>query len=243
MDKLEEIRLRTMANLSSQCGNFTISPLTLREIVDYGYEKHNQHLHTLSFNIASLLSPQDLDKIDADFSLYDLALLDSGYLAMFIEALLYFLKETEIHFDDDLGFILGDVNDEKILTKESFSELVEIIKIQNNYQSIEDNDYNPANTEADKIKQKLLAGRKRVQEVKARASQEDSLSLLDLISIIAANANGISIFNVFEMNMVQFNDQFNRMKLLDDYQVNIQALMHGADSKSIELKHWMTKIK
>ncbi|TPG68705.1 hypothetical protein EEL31_09325 [Brevibacillus laterosporus] len=241
----EAIRLKTMAGLPCVLGNFTIQPLTLKEIVKYGYEEHNQHLHFLSLDISSLLSQQDLSKLPPHFSQYDLALADTDYLPLFVNALLYFLKETEIHYDRELGFILGNVSDSKTISKDDFVDLIEIIKIQNNYHSVEDNNYNPANSGAEKIKQKLLAGRKRVQEVKSRANavQEESLSLLDLISIIAANANGISIFNVFDMNMVQFNDQFNRMKLLDDYRVNIQALIHGADSKSIELKHWMTKIK
>ncbi|MBG9776199.1 hypothetical protein [Brevibacillus laterosporus] len=245
MNTNELIKLRTMAGLPTPLDAFTVFPFTLREIVQYGYDKHNQHLHILTLDISSLLSPQDFSRLSPHFSLYDLALVDTNYLTLFVGALLYFLREKEIHYDSELGFVFGDISDSKIISKDNFVELIEIIKIQNNYHSIEENDYKPANSGAEKIKQILLAGRKRVQEVKSRSNaiQEESLSLLDLISITSANANGISIFNVFDMNMVQFNDQFNRMKLLEDYQVNIQALMHGADSKSIELKHWMTKIK
>ena len=44
-------------------------------------------------------------------------------------------------------------------------------------------------------------------------------------------------------DIYQFNDQFNRLKIMDDYEVNVQALLHGAKKENVNLTHWITKIK
>ena len=41
----------------------------------------------------------------------------------------------------------------------------------------------------------------------------------------------------------EFNDQFNRLKIMEDYEVNVQALLHGAKKEDVNLTHWITKIK
>jgi hypothetical protein len=33
-----------------------------------------------------------------------------------------------------------------------------------------------------------------------------------------------------------------RMKMMEDFGINIQQLIAGADSKKMDLKHWMSKI-
>ena len=36
---------------------------------------------------------------------------------------------------------------------------------------------------------------------------------------------------IMEYDLYQFNDQFNRLKIMEDYEVNVQALLHGAKKK------------
>ena len=53
----------------------------------------------------------------------------------------------------------------------------------------------------------------------------------------------MKIEDVCEYDFFQFNNQFNRMKVVEDFKVNVQSLLAGADSKSIKLKHWLSKLK
>ena len=43
--------------------------------------------------------------------------------------------------------------------------------------------------------------------------------------------------------MYQFNNQFNRMQMIEDYDINIRSLLAGADSKKIQLKHYIRPIE
>ncbi|MNJ72751.1 hypothetical protein D3C77_694540 [compost metagenome] len=88
----------------------------------------------------------------------------------------------------------------------------------------------------------MLENRQKIRRLKNEQGDfQDAPTFHDLVSSLCAHANGIHIFNVFDLNIFQFNDQFYRMKLLSDYELNIQALMHGADSKHIQLIHWISK--
>ena len=33
------------------------------------------------------------------------------------------------------------------------------------------------------------------------------------------------------------------LKIMEDYEVNVQALLHGAKKEDVKLTHWITKIK
>ncbi|MGG0793840.1 hypothetical protein ABE137_07515 [Brevibacillus laterosporus] len=244
MDKHLDLKLKTIAGLPISVGNIVLTPYTLKEIINYGYEEYHQNLHILTLKVEEILTPEFKEQIRSTISLFDLALLDKTLLSMFVKSLLFFLREQEVHLVEGLGLVFGEIDDSKIVNNDNFNDLIEVIKVQNNFQEYVnvDIDFKPKSSAGRTLKEKMMSDLKKAEELKQRANKGNALSLFDLISILSANANGISIFNVFDLNMLQFNDQFNRMKMLEDYNVNIQALMHGADSKSIELKHWMSKV-
>ena len=67
--------------------------------------------------------------------------------------------------------------------------------------------------------------------------------MADLISIFA-EAEKMPPQDVYRnYDVYQFNDQFNRLKIMDEYHVNIQALIAGAKSEDVKLQHWISKIK
>ena len=92
----------------------------------------------------------------------------------------------------------------------------------------------------------LLAKRKMLREKIHKSKKnmgEDSISMADLISIFA-EAESMSLQDVYDRyDMYQFNNQFNRLKIMDDFHVNIQALLAGAKSEDVKLQHWLSKIK
>ena len=92
----------------------------------------------------------------------------------------------------------------------------------------------------------LLAKRRRLREkvkrLKGNAGEENELTMQDLISIFAEAAHMTPEYVYKNYDVYQFNNQFNRLKIMEDYQVNIKALLAGAKSEDIELKHWLTKI-
>ena len=73
------------------------------------------------------------------------------------------------------------------------------------------------------------------------AENESDITISDLVSIMA-NGLGMTMHQVMQYDLYQFNDQFNRLKIMDDYEVSVQALLHGAKKEDVNLKHWITRI-
>lgn len=239
---IEDLKLKTIANLPVEVGNLLVKPLTIKEIIQTGYSNYNQALSMIAFKKEQLIKPEylndfpdDLGVLNIVFNLFD----DEGLKQVFLDSLKLFLKTDDVKFETENGLIV----DQKYVDHKMYLEIVNVIKLQNCLVTPEEENYNPINEQADRIRRKMLENKRKIHDLKSEVSKDDILTFSDLISIVCSNANGINLLNVFDLNMYQFNDQFNRMKMLDEYETNIQALLHGADGKSIELKHWMSKMK
>ncbi|GIP32610.1 hypothetical protein [Paenibacillus sp. J2TS4] len=235
----EEIKLKTLANLPTAIAGIRITPLSLHEIIQHGYTRYNLYLSALTLHKEHLIHPDYVHQLPDHIGVLEIIAShpDREISHAFFDGLKFFLQTDQVVYDNGLF-----VNDIRISPAE-LEQLIQVIKIQNCLLTPEDDDFNPINERAQKIKQKMLDNKRKIQELKKSSGDAaESLTFSDLISIVCAHANGIHIHNVFELNMFQFNNQFNRMKMLDEYEVNIQALLHGADSKQIQLKHWMSKM-
>lgn len=237
---IEEIKLRTLAGLPIQVSGIEVKPLKLLEIIEYGYTKYNERLSILTLTKEQLIRPELIEHIPSEVHVGDIICLsgDEELISCFLEGLRLFITHKNIFYDREKGLHI----DQHLVDAELFEELIRIIKIQNCIVTQDEDHFNPLNEQAQKIKQKMLENKKKINALKQSSTEEDVLTFSDLISIVSANVNGIHMLNVCQLNMLQFNDQFNRMKMLGEYEVNIQALLHGADSKQIELKHWMTRL-
>ena len=59
----------------------------------------------------------------------------------------------------------------------------------------------------------------RLKRRKAKSGgDESSLTLADLVSILASGM-GMTMDEIMEYDLYQFNDQFNRLKIMEDYEV------------------------
>lgn len=235
---VQHIKLRTLANKPVVFQGLKIFPKSLEAIVEEGYEAFNEKLNLVSLRVEDVypaLSLKDYDGTLIELLLY---IRDETLIAAYLNAFHFFLN-APIQINHTLSAIMAG---EIILPYSDLEKIVKIIQIQHCVVTKQDDDFNPLNERAKALREKMLARKRKVRELKASSSAEDSLTFTDLISILSSHANGINILNVFDLNFFQFNDQFNRMKLLDDYEVNIQALLHGADSKSIKLRHWISPL-
>ncbi|PIH59167.1 hypothetical protein [Paenibacillus sp. LK1] len=238
MDK-EYVKLKTLANQSIVLDGLTIKPKTLNEIIDLGYDQFNQKLRLIS------LQKEDIF-VDVDFSEFDYPLIffllqtdGSDLIVEYLTSFSYFLGINVSLSQGQNSLIIADRNYEFNI----LDQISEIVKIQNCYASESYDDFNPLNDRVRALRDKILARKNKLKQLKKEQDAENSLSLQDLISILCSNANGINIFNAFDLNFFQFNDQFNRMRMIDEYAVNVQALLHGADSKNIKLTHWISGVK
>lgn len=225
----------------------TIFPITIGEIEELGEEKYYRLLNLLTIDIKQvemfLLDEKMKDLVKTPFHLLVMYCLMQNTKELVLESLSLFLKNKITFISEKEVFAIGDVGDVKFLHNGNFNEFQSILQFQNCIKKDEHEIFNPKNKKAKEIKDKLEKAKKAVNKYK-KTEEEDPLTLEDLVSILSSsgNENGINLFNVWDLNMYQFNNQFSRMKMMEDYDVNIRQVLAGVDPKKLELKHWMSKI-
>lgn len=243
---MENLNLKFLANEPIEIINIgKVYPLTLREIARIGENKYYQYLNILGIDPEQYLKEtKEQDEILKNLSSFDILMMyclynDSLTLDiknMILEAIRLFFKE-EVSFtlmETNPLFYFGEIQDGRFITRENYENIKDIILKQNCYKKKKEEEFKPANEAATKLVEKIKAMRNK--------RPETNLTLFDLISVLAANSNNLNILTVWELSMFQFNDQFNRMQMIEDFEININSLLHGADSKKINLKHYIRKI-
>ena len=244
--------------------NFCGIPLyhtTIGEMVDfeYGYSVFNQILglcvlEKSKFNTMTLDNGETLEGSAFWYFYFNVVnefktqqpSFDYGGEKVFLYHILVSFFSTLFHleviFNADNGFIIGQ--DKPIVLNDSnFDKFVELLKMRfgmNDVESLDED--NPANDKAKMLIEQRNAYREKLKKMK-RGSDDSELTLADLISIYSESAH-LSPQYVYEnYDMYQFNDQFNRLKIMSDYTVGIQSLLAGAKSEDVNLQHWISKIK
>lgn len=156
-----------------------------------------------------------------------------------------FFKES-VQFNEKYGFIIGEEkNDIHVLNDRNYDKFRTILKERNCLVDLDriDEEENPANEMVRKLLEKQKMLHEKVRKAKQAQNGDDGLTMADLISIFA-EAEHMPLQDVYDnYDVYQFNNQFNRLKIMDDFHVNIQALLAGAKSEDVKLQHWLSKIK
>ena len=167
-------------------------------------------------------------------------------LSITIPSFLSLFFKKDVVFHEDYGFIIGNPEDEKrLLNDVNYDDFRTILKERNcliDLNGVDEND-NPSNEMAKKLIEKRKKLREKLNRAKRANGEDDGINMTDLISIFA-QAEHMPLQEVYDRyDIYQFNNQFNRLKIMDDFHVNIQALLAGAKSEDVKLQHWLSKIE
>ena len=232
--------------------------VTLKDMADYGFGVMQEIIALMASDDAT--ASKLLSNIDDTVSTYYVLIIgmiqelrgvgvqDKKDDLVLYNAILAFLSlffKREVCFDESIGFVVKDDSNNIlfVLNESNYDQFRNILKQRNCLAGLDDfDDDNPANEMAAKLLEK-----KRMLKEKLRKTQvsqdEDGISMADLISIFA-EAEKMPLQDVYNnYDVYQFNNQFNRLKIMEDYHVNIQALVAGAKPEDVKLQHWISKIK
>lgn len=232
----DDLQLMALSKNPIYVGNVPIYPVTLNQISIMGYSVYSQSLKLLCMDrndVNSFLeTPLSDEKQIYDFLVFN-AVQDEN-LRNRILKILNLICGAELKIDTNSGILeAGGIQ----INRDNFLSIQKIVKFRNGIEKIEEEIENPANDKAKELLEKRKMLRKKVQEKK---SGESNISIGDLVGVLSAGMH-LPIDVVMEYDMYQFNDQFNRLKIFKDFEVNVQALLHGADSKDVKLNHWISK--
>jgi hypothetical protein len=239
-----DIELKLLANIPIPIENVGyIYSKTLKEIATLGINTYYSYLNNLCFDIDDLKLEENIDK--NQIKTFDIIIAncirDEEYKKLILMGLSLFFNEN-VEFEPQYNvFCLGvETKNIRVIHRDNFDIIKKILRLQHWLKdSDKESEYNPANAKARELIEKKKLLKQKIN--KSKNVNNDEITLCDLISIYCANGNGADILKVWDYTLYQFNDQFNRMRMLEDYNIGIQALIHGAEQKE-ELKTWMRKI-
>lgn len=222
-----------------------ICSITINDIAEMGYSNYRYLLSYICASIDDIVKDND-DKYDNShvyaFLLYgylndiEKHKGDKSYETAFVRAIKMICHTNNVSYDaQNEAFRIDD----GVLNNDNFLDFQMIVKERNGISQLNEDIDNPANAKAAALLAKKKALKKKVD--KAKNQDSDGITLADLISITASGLQ-LPISVVSQYDMYQFNDQFNRLRIFKDYDVNVQALLAGADSNSIKLQHWISKV-
>ena len=251
---MDDIQL--LSGLPYNFGLCYLYPPKLKDLATLGELQYKTYLSVITFDKSdiptsrtSAIPQEELDAIDT----FDIICVNCNsseeYKTKFEEALQYFIKE-EVHFISDgiSGlFYIGEKFDERFITRNNFSEMKAIISKMCCLEKTEEEDIMADLNIEDPIEyERIKQIRLRLKKAKARQSAEEKsnvgsdITLSDLISALCGISPNLNILQVWDLSIYQFYNQFQRVKLVDDYRIQFQSAMAGATVDDIT--HWLTKL-
>lgn len=231
MELNDDLKLKLLHGLPIPLDGIEIAPFTLGEITKLGFTKYWQYISILTTKKDNLIS-RDSEAYERLSSLDVLANMPGSEI--FVEALKTVFRTNKIRkfFDEEQDTTVLFINDKNI-NSEMFDQIQQILIWQNNIESKQKEDFNPADEETAKLIEELQRQREIVSKHK---SKDKTSSFSSQVEALATKSNDLNIFTVFDLTMYQFTKVFNRTIIIDNYETQVMAMLQGADVK--DLKHW-----
>jgi len=242
----KDLQLKLLSKNPIYVDKIPIYSVSIEEITEYGYDRYFQSLQLFcitkekveEYFINDEFLKDKFEEINGVhiYSFLSFYMSNNEEIRNDILDILSFLCKASTDFSEDTGII--SINNIEI-NIDILLKMQLILRKRNNLTILKEDLDNPA----DEKTRLLLEQRKKYrQKINQTHNGADELTLGDLVSIFASESKQ-SLDYVMKYDLYQFNDQFNRLCINNNYEVDIQALMHGAKSEDIELQHWMCKIE
>lgn len=224
--------------------NFFIYPPLVRDIIDFEY---------LSiFKALVLISEEEIEDIwikeNKDFSLlpspyeyfYTHYKMSEQIAAIIKEGFFLFLKSNIEVLEDNI--LIGDIedfqavkkiHDLKVIFEQDFFDFQNILRVLLGMKEIEKQDPD----EDPRVKKIKRATRKReriVSKIRGRGT-----TLVNLFSAISCMGCGLNPLNIGEITYVSAMEILQTFQKKEKYELDIQSLFAGADSKKIKPEYWI----
>lgn len=207
---------RLLAGLPLHVGDIKIHSPKLMQIASEGYQAYERYV--IACTDDNLLQYEGADLIFLLFGLY------------------VFTGERFIHGGNFLYTEKEDSGKVDLTIDEN--NLEEIVKCLRLVNCIDGTKKHIRNKELD---EKIAKARAKIKERLGRIpGDEDDITFKDLVSVLTSKHPSLNLLNVWDLTYYQFNDQFKRMQLVDNYEISVRQIIAGFENA--KLKHYITKL-
>lgn len=237
----DSIELKLLAGDSFYVDDIEIKPFTLKEIKSMSLSNYQ---YITNWLIASKDDLKHILDVTRYSSYYDIMLFSGNdeVSSMILNSLCAYLRFEQYGITDDFRVVLQRNDNEKIyIDKDKFERIIGYIKYQNGLIKNNEDKYNPKDEKTKGFIDRMKQLSDKVNKLKNRTSDEEEIKydFADLVSAVCVKSPSYNLFNIWDLTMYQFIDQFKRLKLIDDYGVSIQSIMQGS---KVQATHWISKM-
>lgn len=250
-DKIQQIGALSFLNFPFAFEDICfIHPISVESIIslDQEYDKSLQLLTINRIFIKDLLKQKDI-QISNDNELNTISPL--AYLMKSCQvhpeiikdlekAFLIFIKEKATILYDLNKIVIGDYSDKRILDETNFSDFQNVIRIQNKIPIIQDI---PENEDPRAKRFRELREYRDFIKLNQKNTDKDSADFLTLMSVLCSSNCNITPFNIKQLSIYSFYSLLNINMARERYDVEMNYLYAGADSKKLKPKHYLIKDK
>jgi len=214
---------------------FFVYPWKLKDIVNPKYNYY-QNLFIFFLKPEDLQLPEEFLRSAEGYNIFDLirvrAIWGKAFSDQITKALKCFTKE-------DFVFSQGNfLSGENVLTYENWQEIRKILA-EENYIDLnktnDEEDYNFANSKAAAFRKRAAETRRLVEKYKKK--REPTLGFL--INRFTTRSPNIDITKVWDLTFYQFKQQFEALIAIENYDLNMRALLSGnVNPKKQKIVHW-----
>lgn len=226
-----DLELLILSNEPIPVGRINIYPTSIREIAKFGYTEYNQALKILCISKSEIKGLTGQEMSTFEFLQMNMTF-DENVKNLLIKILSLICKKEVRYSELQNAFVIsGD-----LINKSNFDEFISVVSKIN---CIEENEIveNPSNEKA----RQLLEKRRKLRNKLIKSQKSNNLLQIPEIVSVVATSQKMPISYILKYNVYQLLDQFMRIISKETYETNLNALLHGADSKDLELKHWTQK--
>ena len=223
-------KLKLLANLPLYVDNIPIYSPILRDVAAKGLKQYRMILTYGTITIDSINDNTSLkDNYDALLKLFTDC---NDSLSMYLYSINFLTKVDFIPIIEHGEIIF--IKDNIKLHRDNYDLFVKNVKFANRLEVNSDE-------VLDDFDRQVKEMEKKIQEAQSKNVQQPDFE--DLISAVANfDGNGLNIINIWDLNIYQFYEQFQRGQLKEQYKWNLQQLLAGAKPDDIKLESYIKKL-
>lgn len=158
------------------------------------------------------------------------------------EAFKFYIHEPIFLLPEQKQIIIGDVYQENAIQKIRFLKEEDFFDFQNLVrQSVGHPVLEPPNPNEDP-RVKAIKAKARYRD-RIKAKQGKGLNLRSMIASISCMQMGLNPLNIGELSYVAMSDLITIYQYKEKYQIDIDSLLAGADSKKVRPKYWIRNLE
>lgn len=166
---------------------------------------------------------------------------DAKFKSLLEQAFMFFVREPVTLLYEQKEIIIGDIKDIKtlqdvrILKEEDFFDFQNLIRDSMGYPSVE----RPREDEDPRVK--AIKAKARYRD-KLKAKQGKGLNLKSMLSSICCMGFGLNPLNIGELSYAAVPELLARYQEKEKYELDVDSLLAGADSKKVKPKYWIRNL-